>query len=92
MIDAETYGMIPSAKIVKPAQVAAGEEVHEAEQSPALRLGEPALERLPADAGRGDVPADPVDREQPERVEHPLAQVRMLKMFLMLSIMIGLSR
>src|SRR5204863_5762884 len=60
----------------EPPQVAAREKVHEPEQATPLRRGEPALEGLPPDAGRRDVAAHAVDREQPERVEHPLAQVR----------------
>src|ERR1017187_6765371 len=56
-------------------QGAAREHVEEAEQASGARLEE-LLEGGRVQPGRRDVRTDPVDREQPEREEHTLPQVR----------------
>ena len=76
MIEAEMYGMIPSAKIESCSKRAAGEEVEEAEQVPDW---DDVLHRLAVDAGRRDVDAEPVDREHPEGEQEPLAELRDLE-------------
>jgi hypothetical protein len=74
MIDAEMYGMMPSANTERRLKRAAGEEVEEAEHAAAHRLEE-LRERDRIDARRRNVRSEAVNRQQREREEHALAEV-----------------
>ena len=75
MIDAVTYGMIPSANSEKRDERAAREEVEQAEDGAAL-AAEVALDRLGVDARRRHPRAEPVEREDHRREEDPAAELR----------------
>ena len=62
----------------QPADVAAGEQVEEAEDRSRLRAEE-LLPALDVDSGRGDVAAQPVHRQHRQREQHPLAKIRNAK-------------
>jgi hypothetical protein len=67
--------MMPSAKIVICDRFFPGEHVVEAEHRVLRLIGE-KRQCIVVHARCGDVTADPIYREQAQREEHPLAQVR----------------
>ncbi len=75
MIDAVMYGVMPSAKTESRRSAPPEKMSRKPEQAALLRLEE-LLERRGVEARRRDVRSDPVDREQPEREEDPLPEVR----------------
>ena len=66
MIDAVTYGMIPSAKIEKRESAEPREQVQQAEERAALAVEE-VLDLRRVDARRGHQRAEPVARRGPQR-------------------------
>ena len=82
---------MPRAKIVMRAQVAAAEEVHQAQSGAALRVEHPA-QHAGVDARRGNPGTKAIDGQDAEHEEHPLAQVgnpEDIEKLLKLSAMIG---
>ncbi len=74
MIDAVIYGMMPRAKMRQPADIAAGEQIEEAEDADPTG-GQKILPALSVDAGRRDCAAQTVHGQQGEREQEPLAQI-----------------
>ena len=74
MIDAVMYGMMPSAKTVSRRMLPPANRSKKPKIDPGLRAEEllPALE---VDARRGDVAAQTIHRQQPQREQEPLAEV-----------------
>ena len=58
----------------QPAQLAAAEQIDEAEEGAAV-LVEELRQLVGVDARRGDVSAQPVNRQQPKREQNALAQI-----------------
>ncbi len=75
MIDAVTYGMIPSAKSEKREKRGAAEQVQEAEDGAAVP-GEVRLDRGRVDARGGHPGAEPVGRENSSGKQHPAPKLR----------------
>ena len=74
MIDAEMYGMMPSAKIVKRRQRAAREHVEHAEDAALLAL-EQAGEHVRVDPGHRDVRADAEHHQRAEQEQQPPLEI-----------------
>ena len=75
MIDAVTYGMIPSAKIEKRESADAREEVQQAEQRAAAAV-EVVRDLARVDARSRNPRAEAVDRQHRRREEEPAPKLR----------------
>ena len=69
------YGMMPSAKMVMRRSDAAAEQVEHAENAAGV-APENVLDLVHVHAGNRNMSADPVHRQQSQREQQPLAQVR----------------
>jgi hypothetical protein len=74
MIDAEMYGMIPSANTVKREQRAAGKHVEQAQDATLLALKQ-LLQFVRIDAGHRNVRTEPIDDEREQQEDEPATQV-----------------
>ena len=75
MIEAEMYGMIPSAKIVTLARLPPENMSTRPNQLPRF-CSKKSMRACGVDPGRGDVVAQAVDGQQAEGEQHPLPEVR----------------
>ena len=70
MIETVMYGMIPSAKIGELGERLAAEQLQEGEHAAGLGLRLERVDRVLVDARRGDVGAEAVQRQHPDREQH----------------------
>ena len=65
---------MPRAKIVRRRKLSAAEQIDESEERSAI-LVEELGQHVGVDAGRGDVPAQPINGQQAKRKQNALAQI-----------------
>ena len=70
MIDEVMYGMIPEREDRELGERLAAEQLQEREHAAGLGLRLERVDRVLVDARRGDVGAEPVQRQHPDREQH----------------------